>query len=282
MNDLKTTANASPALLDELAAKARYYQDTIWRSGIELGWVLTEAKKLVPHGEWRHWLEVNAEISLRGAQQMMQLYSKFGGRPAFKNIEKSKLLTMLSLPEGSEEEFIAENDVSHMTVNEVKQAVSEVKRQDAGIPEEIADKLLKQQEEIARLTQQANDAVSASNVLRSTNRQLQIQIDDGNILLQDMQTQYDLVQSELTRLRSDDARGDAERTPRDELTAEVFSSAVRQFMGICSTMPQMGKRFAAMDNTQRLDFEEGLMTIEGWAKGARGALDMICGEVLTV
>lgn len=140
MNDISKATTAAPAVLADLALQAQYYRDNMWKSGLELGRVLTEAKALVPHGEWAKWLEKNVDTSVRGAQTMMQLWTKFGSKPNFKAIDKSKLIKMLALPEGSEEEFIEQHDIGSMSAREVGEAVKEARRQETEIPEEIAEK----------------------------------------------------------------------------------------------------------------------------------------------
>lgn len=120
MSELTITA---PAMLDSLASEARYYSEAAANNLFQLARVLTEAKQLVPHGQWRAWLEANAGCSERTAQQMMQAYTRYGANPAIAKLDRSKVFKLLALPEGMEEGFLAANDVEGMSAREVDAAV---------------------------------------------------------------------------------------------------------------------------------------------------------------
>ena len=85
-------------------------------------------------------------------------------------------------------------------------------------------------------------------------------------------------QQELLNLQSQIAKGDAQRLPDDELTQEVFATAVRQFIGTCARMPHMGNAFADMPMETHRKYDELLKTIEAWARDARLALDTMDTE----
>lgn len=123
MTQLATTA--PPGVLDTLAGEARFYSEAAANNLFQLARVLTEAKKLVPHGQWGAWVEQNAGCSERTAQQMMQAYTRYGDRPEVARLDRSKVFKLLALPEPMEQTFFAENDVQAMTAREVAEAVKE-------------------------------------------------------------------------------------------------------------------------------------------------------------
>lgn len=287
LEELAKRDHAEAAMLDGLAREARYYSESIATNMIHLGRVFTEAKKLIRHGEWSAWLRDNADCSERTAQQFMQIYARFGDNPKFARIgERSKLFKMLSLPPGSEEDFMAQNDVTSMSAREVDNAVKryrdqleqannkiqELENRPAEIPEAIQEKMQAQSDLIAR---QQKD----SERLRSDNSRLRQELDESAELLEETQQECNRAQAALLNLQSAIAKGEADQAPPDKLSVDVFASAVRQFIGSCARMPHMGRAFAAMPLSERRAYDELLSTMEGWAKEARNALNTVYEEV---
>lgn len=313
MNEMETRENAGLTLLGGLAQEAQYYAKSIANGMIQLGRVLTEAKPLVKHGEWENWIRENAGCSVRYAQAFMQAYARFGNNPAVAQIgERGKIFKLLSLPAGTEDEFLKENDVASMSAREVDEAVRKVREQlnaelnaerearrraevqvrdmmerEPEIPEEIraqlhaqADTIASQAGEIERLADAGRVALAETNELRRENSELQREIADRDEMLAESQEEYDRLQSDLLNMQSIAAKGDAERVPADTLTVDVFSGAVRQFMGTCARMPQMRHRFADMALTEKNDWDELLRVVEKWASDSREAMNtIVCEEV---
>ena len=123
MDEIMKAPGTGLTPLSMLAEEARVYSENIIMNTLNLGRVLTEAKQQVKHGEWGDWVAIHAGMSVRSAQTFMQVYSRFGGKPAFALVDKSKLYKMLALPEGTEDTFIAEHDVGTITSREVEEAV---------------------------------------------------------------------------------------------------------------------------------------------------------------
>lgn len=98
-------------------------------------------------------------------------------------------------------------------------------------------------------------------------------------MLAESQQQYNRMQTELLNAQSAIAKGDAERSINQQLTAEAFAAAVRQFMGSVAQMPYMGAAFAMMDAQEVGQYDAFLQTIEDWTKRARTALSMVSCEV---
>ena len=66
--------------------------------------------------------------------------------------------------------------------------------------------------------------------------------------------------------------------PADELTLELFSAAVREFMGMCARMPYMSGTFSVMPQQTKNGYDELLRTVEGWCEKSRQALDSFAVE----
>ena len=310
MNDMTPTSTLTP--LSVLAKEARVYSEGFAMNALGLGRVLTEAKKQVRHGEWADWVRENAGMSVRNAQQFMAIHARFGGKDAFIGLDRSKMYRLLSLPAGTEDDFVAQNDVAAMSSREVEEAVRRVRqemgeqiarekraRRDAEeraselelqadkVPDHIMDNLVSQQNRIHELEKQVSLSehekrlLSAeANGLRRDIASLERDVQERDDMLAEAQQEHERVCQDLLAMQSAAARGDAERVPAEELTADVFATAVRQFIGTCARMPHMAGAFSRMMLKEKNTYDELLRTVEGWARDARAALDTVdCGEV---
>lgn len=315
MNEITTQNSTEIAVLGGLAQEAQYYAKSIANGMIQLGRVLTEAKPLVKHGEWEQWIRENAGCSVRYAQVFMQAYARFGNNAAVAQIgERGKIFKLLALPAGTEEQFLTDHDVSEMSTREVEEAVRKVreemrieldeerkarkKAEDRAaeleleadkVPEHIMEELVEkqntidaQQRELTRVADDGRAALQEAQRLRRENANLSREIKEQNEIIEDAQRQYDFVRSELLNLQSVAAKGDAERVPVDELTIDVFASAVRQFIGTCARMPHMGHTFGTMMFSEKNAYDELLRTVEGWAANARQAMNTIAYEEVEI
>ena len=139
-----------------------------------------------------------------------------------------------------------------------------------------SQKIIEQQKaEIEKLGNADNDH---SESLMKKIKQLESDVAERDEMLEDQQAEYNRMQSELLNMKSTLARGDAERLPVDQLTPDVFASAVRAFVGAVARMPQMGATFASMDSNDRAEYDELLRTVENWAEGSRRALNSVVFE----
>lgn len=224
---------AAPALLDSLASEARYYSEAAANNLFQLARVLTEAKKLVPHGQWGAWIEQNAGCSERTAQQMMQAYARYAERPEVARLDRSKVFKLLALPPEIEEEFFeAHEALPNMSARELNDAIREaveeaelkaklkmsdmrramnIAQQDADqqrrraekaeadykrvladppVPEDMAERIaavnrenIEIREELDRMSQAAQEALTETNALRREKTELQgriAEMDAGN------------------------------------------------------------------------------------------------------
>lgn len=299
MNEIATSVNSSPAVLDGLAQEAQYYATSFTNSILQLGRVFCEAKQLVEHGKWMDWVKDNTGFSTRTAQQFMQAYTRFGSNEKARQIgDRSKLVKMLSLPAGTEDDFLENNDVSDMSTREVEEAVRRVREemqakideanaareaaenQEPELPDEVQKELSRLNGEVDRLTITSDDAVKRANELQTANSLLQREISEQNQMMGEAQLEREGLEKELLTLRKQIADGDAERGPVNEFTVDVFEAAVREFIGTCFRMPSMHHVFAKMTNADKNRYNAHLRTIEKWAADSREALNAIaCEEV---
>ncbi len=101
---------------------------------IEIGGYLTEAKALLPHGEWGNWLKDKVNYSQSTAINFMKLHEEYGSRQeslfasnsqAVMNLPYTKALRLLAIPEEEREQFVEENNVEEMSTRELEKAIKE-------------------------------------------------------------------------------------------------------------------------------------------------------------
>lgn len=235
-NSITISGTNSAAILNDLAQEAQMYSRAITGNMLQLGRVFSEAKPLVKRGEWEQWLAINSGCSVRYAQKFMETYMRFGHNEAIGQVrERTKIFAMLELPEGTEEKFLADNDVQEMTAKAVREAVEKARaeaqreidseralREAAeekalnGEPSaetirrmrELEDRIMSKDDEINRLKEQAEEALIKRNELLSgeANREmndlkaekirLEKELDNVRSTLHDTQEAYDEVYAE--------------------------------------------------------------------------------------
>lgn len=102
---------------------------------VEIGRRLTEAKAMVPHGEWGEWLKREVDYSQSTAQNLMKVYQELGDgqeslfgptkSQALGNLSFTKVLQLLALPEPELGEFVENHDVESMSTRELAAALKE-------------------------------------------------------------------------------------------------------------------------------------------------------------
>lgn len=122
-------------------------------NSIEIGRKLTEAKELVPHGEWGNWLKTEVDYSKSTANNLMKIFQEYGAdqisllgenlkSQTFGNLNYSQATLLLGVPAEEREKFVEENNVEEMSARELKKAIEELKK-----TEEEKEKALKAMEE---------------------------------------------------------------------------------------------------------------------------------------
>ena len=312
MNELANTKTASLSRLDELATQAHMFAQNACLNLLQLGRVLSEARPLIPHGEFDGWCRQNAKMSTRTAEQYMQAYAEFGLDMRIAELGTSKIIKLLPMTAEEREKLLEENDVPAMTTRQLDAAIRaqreklvaearaeaqaelyaakeaaraaerraiEAENRPPEVPEELADRLRAnsrtiedQKAEIDRLADIGRTALSEKQRIMQENNSLRRDLRERDEDMEAMQADLQRAQDELLNLQSAQARGDAERLSADALTPDAFAMAVNTFIGMCCRLPQMGRAFRAMPEADREEYEQSLRTIEKWAESARFAL----------
>lgn len=299
MEEIKVRREEFPATLDPYVQQGRMFLFNAAQNLIQYGRVLTEAKPLVPRGQFEKWVQVNFNMSERTAQGYMAVWRRFGTNEMLQKVQFSNLQKMLALPDGAESQFAADHDLQAMTAREVEQAVKKVKAeaQQAISQERAARQAAERRAEEAERKQSDPDqsliaavagkdaeiqkyqraAEAASQSQRQTMAQLQAarqELQEAEAALAENQQEYDRMQAELLNAQSAIARGDAERAISEQFTADDFSAAVRGFLGSVAQMPYMGETFAQIvDQQEYRQWDSHLQAVEDWAQKARRALN---------
>lgn len=262
-----------------LAAQARLYSDNLTMNILELGRVFTEAKELVKHGEWGNWLRENSGMGERSAQQFMQVYARFGKKPELISLEKSKLIKMLSLPPGKEEEFIENNDIESMTSREVEAAVKQVRAE----MQEVLDseRRMRQgaEEEAADLKKRLNnkdDGEIPDDIVKKLKEQ-ESTIRQQRGMLETAQQTIDENRRKLIEQERKSAISDA--MPDIEKLDEQLRAAVSAFLSSpAGTAAEDSRRVMKLSAIEREDIGGLVAMMENWCIKMRNKLNEYAGE----
>ena len=139
MNEIMT--GGQPArTLETVTQEIRYLDAQAKRlvlgHAIEIGRRLTEAKALVPYGEWGQYIERELEYSQSTAQNFIRIFDEYGAaqQSLFGPIAESqtlgklsytKALKLLAIPREEREAFAEEVDAEHLSTRELQQAIRE-------------------------------------------------------------------------------------------------------------------------------------------------------------
>lgn len=137
---------------------------------IRIGCRLLEAKELVPHGEWTHYLQSVLGYTPSTAQNYMRIASAFGGNQVgfdgksqdelFGELGYAQLLPLLGLPDEERRELAAENDLSVMSSREIGKLVSDYKEAKSALKDadERSAEALEKMEKAEKARKKAEEA----------------------------------------------------------------------------------------------------------------------------
>ncbi|MEK3824448.1 DUF3102 domain-containing protein [Paenibacillus sp. FSL K6-1558] len=122
-------------------------------SSIEIGRRLTEAKEMMPHGEWMNWLADSVDYSQSTANNLMKVFKEYGSdqlslfgdnaeSEALGKLSYTQAVALLGISTEEREAFVQENDVDNMSTRELAEAVKA--RKDAEKAKKEAEKKLKE------------------------------------------------------------------------------------------------------------------------------------------
>lgn len=118
----------------EIVTIKRQAQQVLITAAIEIGRRLTEAKSMVPFGEWGKYLEERVEYSQSTANNLMKIYKEYGSgqdslfdsfanSQTFANLNYTQALALLSVPAEDREAFAVENDVTNKSTREIQELI---------------------------------------------------------------------------------------------------------------------------------------------------------------
>lgn len=153
MNELQTVRSAA-AVGAEIRALTQQFKYMTLVYGVEVGRRLTEAKEMLPYGEFGNWLKAETEFSSATASRFMKLHAEYGvllednseDVSTLKKVSVSNALRLLALPENEREEFAEEHDVEHMSTRELDKLLAE------------RDEAIRRAEEAEKAAAEAEDA----------------------------------------------------------------------------------------------------------------------------
>ncbi|MEC0107246.1 DUF3102 domain-containing protein [Paenibacillus taichungensis] len=129
----KAVASRTP---DVIAAEIRSIDKQVRENMIDIGLRLIEAKGLVKRGEWGQWLSINVNYSHSTANNLMKIAAEFSKSETLIKLEYSQAVEVLSLPADQREGFVEENNVSEMSVRELKAAIKAQQEAERKLAEE--------------------------------------------------------------------------------------------------------------------------------------------------
>ena len=151
----------------EIRTLQRQAQQVVLGYAIEIGRRLEEVKAMLPHGRWGDYLKNEVAYSQSTAQNFMRIFREYGASQqslfggvansqALGNLTYTKALQLLAIPDAEDRErFAIENDVEHMSVRELNEALKardEAEEKAAAAQDEagrLEKRVLHLQEEIA-------------------------------------------------------------------------------------------------------------------------------------
>ena len=170
-------------ITSEIKDICRQAQSMALMYAVEIGRRLTEAKELLPHGQWGEWLKNEVEFSERSARNFMKLFSEYGStqlslfsvslnRQTFADLPYSKALALLAVPEEEREAFAEEVKADEKSVRELQQAIKERDQAKKQLEElsaerdQLVKKLDVQKEVSQNVAQNAHEALKENEVLK--------------------------------------------------------------------------------------------------------------------
>lgn len=167
--------------INTIKQQARSY---ITNSCIEIGARLTEAKRLIGHGNWSKWLEESVDYSERTAQNLMKIYRAFGvegnqgklfgkelDAEQVKELNYTQMTALLKIRDDDERaEFMEEHreELKDMSTRELEAKIKELNEakekaeEDRKKAEETADFLRKSASEADRKAKESIDRLETA------------------------------------------------------------------------------------------------------------------------
>ena len=336
-------------ILKDVTERVRYYAHRSGEDMLELGKALTEAKGLVPRGEWEAYLKEYAGLGRRNAEYFMQAYQKWGKDAGkIEGLKIGQIIPLLSATAEETEKIAAGNDLKDMSSREIREAVRKAREEERekaresmetlaqdkiqalakqresmenamqirldeairNVETEAREKAIAKEQELAELREKLQESREAAEALRrqaeeaesrakdamqaaiegsrdvsersakldAESRRIQQELADKDAAIRELQEQFDEMQRDYLDAKSALAKGDAERSNDEILSASAMGEAVRLFIGKVGRVPYMHRTFAAMENTQLEEYRVNVLQVKEWAEKSLTALETVATE----
>lgn len=212
MDKIVTTATErnGDIIAAEINTIKRETLKTVLSASIEIGKRLTEAKELIPHGEFTSWLEKSVDYSQSTANNLMRIYKEYGDEQidllsnksksqTFGNLSYSQAVALFALPAAERENFVEENNVEQMSAREIK---------------ELIDKNKKAQEETEALKTTLEAKAEEQGIVQE-------ELNKANQLNAQMKEETKKLKAKLKEAKSKDISPEEREKIRKEIQAEV-------------------------------------------------------------
>lgn len=192
---------------------------------IEMGRWLNRAKErgVVPHGEWRAWVEQHTCMNERTAQRVMQAAREIAPGSPLETLGLTKIRALLTLPAGEREEAAAQMDAASSSSAEVERAVAQWRARAEKAEGEAGaqvEKRAKAEDEAKRARQMLKDARETRDSAIVRAREAELRMARAQRVADDLRAS--LQKSEAERLKLMDAQGAKGPTAREaELEAKL-------------------------------------------------------------
>ena len=273
--EIMAVGRSADSIAMEIKVIVRQAHRVVCSSAIEIGERLIEAKKLVPHGEWEEYVSVRCGFKPRTAQAYMQVAADREKAQTFADLEFSKVLLLLAMPEGQAEALTAEHDPQSMTVRDLKRQIAECKDR----LEKAADAGAAQQQQLLLATEENGALKQRLEGIDADYQAQLLEVDRENDQLRaELETAKnrpaEISEEEAARLRAEGAaKAHAEHAEQEAALAE---NVRRLKMELQSTADAAGKASSEKDERIR-ELERQLS-----AAAPGPSADLMKNEVLTV
>lgn len=115
--------------LEQITLEVKFYLNQTAQNIIEVGKRLTQAKAMLPHGEFGNWLDSNFGLSKSTANNFMRCAERFGNFQSIGSFNSTQMIQLLALPESETEKFIEQKaaegtPVEDMTIKTLREEVA--------------------------------------------------------------------------------------------------------------------------------------------------------------
>ena len=273
--EIMAVGRSADSIAMEIQVIVRQAHRVVCSAAIEIGERLIEAKKLVPHGEWEGYVQDRCGFKPRTAQAYMQIAADREKAQTFADLEFSKVLLLLAMPEGQAEALTAEHDPQSMTVRDLKRQIAEYKDR----LEKAADAGAAQQQQLLLATEENGALKQRLEDIDADYQAQLLEVDRENDHLRaDLESAKnrpaEISGEDADKLRAEGAaKAHAEHAEQEAALAE---NVRRLKMELQSTADAAGKASAEKDERIR-ELEQRLSATEPGVNA-----DLMKNEVLTV